>query len=206
VTLRVQYFRSQRIYVGGEVRQPGLQPINDLPMTLVEALNRAGGVLPTGDQSHLTVTRAGQRFRIDLPALIAAGQDPARLILRHGDVLHVAAADENKVFVAGEVVTPRALVMHNGRLTLSEALGEVGGVNPVTADASQVYVVRRAGQTPELYRLDAAAPGALAVAEGFELQPRDVVFVAPSGLANWHRALSQLIPGALPAAVSATKQ
>lgn len=205
VTLRVQAFRSKRIYVGGEVRAPGLQPINDIPMTLVEALNRGGGVLPTGDQSHIALLRGGTRYRIDLPGLIREGIDPASILLRNGDVLNVSSAEENKVFVAGEVVTPRALPMHNGRLTLNEALGETGGMNPISADASQVYVVRRTDEKADVYLLDAKSPGAMAVAEGFELRARDLVYVAPSGLANWHRTLSLLIPGSLPAAVSARK-
>ncbi|MDB5960820.1 MAG: hypothetical protein JWP59_2114, partial [Massilia sp.] len=57
VTLRVQAFRSKRVYIDGEVRSPGLLAINDLPMTLTEALNRAGVMLPTADQSRLLLER-----------------------------------------------------------------------------------------------------------------------------------------------------
>jgi polysaccharide export outer membrane protein len=203
VTLSVQAYRSQRVYIDGEVKAPGLQAINDIPMTLLEALNRAGGLLPTADQSRITVERGGQRHRIDLLRTLADGRHPAVLMLADGDIVRVPPRDESKVFVAGEVLTPRALTMHDGRLTLNEALGEAGGLNPQSADSGQVYVVRQSPQGPRVYRLDARPAQALALAERFELQPRDVVYVAASGLANWHRAISQLFPGELSSAVGA---
>jgi polysaccharide export outer membrane protein len=43
----------------------------------------------------------------------------------------------------------------------------------------------------------------LAVAESFELNPKDVVYVAATPLTNWNRTISALIPGALPGAVMA---
>ncbi|MRW89943.1 hypothetical protein GJ699_08105 [Duganella sp. FT80W] len=206
VKLQVQAFRSQRIYVDGEVKQPGVQAINDLPMTLTEAVNRAGGITPAGDQSQLWLLRGGHSYHIDLPLLVQQGQDPNRLLLRNGDVLRVKALDESKVFVSGEVVTPKALLMHSGRLSLNEAIGESGGINPLTGDARRVFVVRRRQDAIELYQLDARDTGALALAESFELAPRDLVFIDASGLAQWYRTLSMVIPGALTSAVSAGKQ
>lgn len=206
VTLRVTAFRSQRVYVDGEVKAPGVQAVNDIPMTLTEAINRAGGVTAGGDQSQLSILRQGTRHRVNLPALIQQGIDPSRIVLRHGDVLRVQALDESKVFVSGEVVAPRALTMHNGRLSLNEAIGEAGGINPLTGDARRVFVVRRGRAGTELYQLDARDTGALAIAESFELAPRDLVFIDATGLANWHRTLSLMIPGALTSAVSVGKQ
>lgn len=203
VTVRVQSYRSKRIYVDGEVRQPGVHAINDLAMTLTEAINRAGGMLPGADQSRIGLSRAGDTYAIDLPQLVQRGVDPAGILLRNGDVLRIRSRDESKVFVSGEVVTPRALTMHNGRLSLNEALGEAGGINPLSGDASQVYVVRRSAVEPVVYRLDAQAAGALAMAESFELDPKDLVYVAATPLANWHRTISQIFPGALSSAVSA---
>ncbi|MRW90456.1 hypothetical protein GJ699_10710 [Duganella sp. FT80W] len=204
LTLRVQAYRSQRIYIDGEVKEPGLQAINDLPMTLVEALNRAGGALPSADQSRLLLERGAQRYPLNLPLLMQQGVNPARILLRHGDVLHVPSRDESKVFISGEVVAPRALTMHNGRLTLNEAMGEAGGLTP-QGDGRQVFVVRRVGGEPRVFQLDARAPGALAMAEAFELEPRDVVYVAATRLANWHRNISQIFPGALSSAVGAAR-
>ncbi len=204
VTLRVQAYRSKRVYIDGEVKSPGLQAINDIPMSLVEALNRAGGVLPTADQSRMVLERAGTSYHIDLQHLMSKGVNLAHIMLVNGDVLRVASRDESKVFVSGEVVQPRALTMHNGRLTLNEAMGESGGISPL-GDGRQVYIVRRTGTGPQIYRLDARAPDALAMAEEFELHPKDVVYVAASSLANWHRGISLLFPGALSSAVGVIK-
>lgn len=203
VTLQVQSYRSQRIYIDGEVKQPGVHAVTDIPMTLVEAINRAGGMLPTADQSRITLARKGVNYEINMPQMVQRGLNPAAIMLRDGDVLRVRSREESKIFVSGEVVVPRALTMHNGRLSLNEALGESGGINPLSGDASQVYIVRRSSDTPVVYRLDAHAQGALTMAEGFELEPKDLVYVAATPLANWHRTISQIIPGALTSAVTA---
>jgi polysaccharide export outer membrane protein len=204
VTMRVLTYRSKRVYVDGEVKQPGVQAINDLPMTLTEAINRAGGVTPMADQSRIMVSREGKTYQINMPQLVQRSVNPSSIMLASGDVVRVLSRDETKIFISGEVTSPRALPMRNGRLTLTEALGEAGGINPVTGDARQVYVVRRTSQSSVVYQLDANAPGALAMAEGFELSPRDVVYVAATPLTNWNRTISALIPGALPTAVIAT--
>ena len=126
------------MYLDGEVKQPGLQPINDIPMTLLEALNRAGGLLPTADQSRIALERGEARYRINLRDLVRKDINPGSIMLAPGDIVRVASRDESKVFVSGEVVTPRALTMHDGRLTLNEALGETGGISPLSGDARQI--------------------------------------------------------------------
>jgi polysaccharide export outer membrane protein len=207
VTLRVQSFRSKRVYISGEVKIPGLLAINDIPMTLVEALNRAGGVLPTGDLSQISVNRGGTIYHINFQKLVQDGIDPGSLLLIHGDVVRVLSRDESKVFVTGEVNAPKALSMHDGRLTLNEALGEAGGVNTLSGDTRQIYVVRKAvSRQLSVFKLDAGSPGALAIAESFELNPKDMIYVAPNALTDWHRTISLIFPGELSAAIGAGKQ
>ena len=74
ITVRVLGYRSKRVYVEGEVKTPGALAINDIPMTLMEAVNRAGGILATSDRSGVYVIREGRRTRINLPALIERGR------------------------------------------------------------------------------------------------------------------------------------
>jgi polysaccharide export outer membrane protein len=206
VTLRVQSYRSKRVYIDGEVKSPGLQAINDIPMTLVEALNRSGGLLPSADQSSIVLERGKQRYRVNLRDLVQKGINPGLVMLAPGDVVRIHSRDESKVFVSGEVLTPKALTMHDGRLTLNEALGESGGISPLSGDARQVYVVRKTPERTRVFQLDARVAGSLAMAESFELQPKDIVYVAATPLANWNRSLSLLIPGALTSAVSAANR
>lgn len=195
VTLRVVSFRSKKVYVDGEVKTPGNQPIDDAPMTLLEAFTRAGGLLPTADQSAILISRAGISYPVNVPALVRQGVNPSDILLADGDVVRVRSRDENKVYVLGEVNTPKSLAMVNGRLTLTDALGEAGGLNQLSASGKQVYVVRNDTEGPPLvFNLDAQSPVAMALADNFELNPRDVVFVDASGLARFNRVLTLILP------------
>ncbi|MBC7512863.1 MAG: polysaccharide biosynthesis/export family protein [Herminiimonas sp.] len=203
VTLRVQSYRSKRIYIDGEVRTPGMVSINDIPMTLVEALNRAGGTSASADQSRIVIVRDGMSYPVNLLQLVRRGVNPASIMLANGDVVRVLSRDESKVFVSGEVMAPKALTMHDGRLTLNEALGEAGGINPNSGDGRQVYVIRNGGDAqPLVFHLNARSPTELALAEEFELRPKDVVYVDATGLATWSRVVNLVLPSAFSGAVS----
>ncbi|MGO4325709.1 polysaccharide biosynthesis/export family protein [Cupriavidus sp. 2TAF22] len=206
MTVRVLAFRSQRIYVDGEVRTPGMQPIDDAPMTLIEALNRAGGVLnTTGDNSRIRITRGERSWRVNIPALLARGVDPSRIMLRNGDIVRVEQREDSKIFVTGEVVRPITLLMRNGRMTLNEALGDAGGVNPGSANAEQIFVIRKAEDgEPKVFHLDGTSPVALAIAEGFQLEAKDVVYVDARELVRWSRVMNLLIPSTGPVLGTAT--
>lgn len=195
ISVRMTAFRSRRAYVEGEVRTPGLQVFTDVPMTLPEALNRAGGILPTGDRSFVTLTRGKKTTTIDLMALVEQGVDPSDIPLRNGDMVTVRNRDERKVMVMGEVLKPSTILMRNGRLSLHDALGEVGGVDLGTSDPRQIFVVRngpKGGQV--IYHLDARSATALAMADGFALEPKDVVYVDPVPLVRWSRIVNLILP------------
>lgn len=197
VTLRVMSYRSKRVYVDGEVKLPGIILIDDIPLSLPEALGRAGGVTALGDQSRITITRNEKIYPVDLPRLRVDGIDPSRIMLSNGDMLHISSREESKVFIIGEVFKPTTMTLRNGRLSLNEALGEAGGLNPQTADAGQVYVIRNAnGVQPTIYHLDARSPVTLALAENFELKARDVVYVDTASMVRFNRVISLILPTA----------
>lgn len=195
VTVRIESYRANRVYLDGEVGTPGLQVINDIPMTLPEALSRAGGLSAKADRSAIAITRNGVTARVNLPQLTAEGINPNRIMLTSGDMVRVHSTEDAKVFVMGEVLRPTATPLHYGRLNLNEALGESGGINPASADPKQIYVLRSdGGEQPRLYHLNGSTPAAYALAEGFELRARDVVYVDPVPLVRWNRVISLLLP------------
>ena len=196
LSVRVNAFRSKRTYVEGEVRNPGLQIFTDIPMTLAEAINRAGGFSANGDRSAVNLTRDGKTFSLDLMSMAEAGIDPTRIPLKSGDLVMVRSRDERKVTVMGEVNLQTGVMMRNGRLSLNDALTEVGGVNLGTANPRQIYVIRNETNGLSIFHLDARTPTAIAMADGFALRPKDVVYVDPVPLVQWNRVLNLVLPTA----------
>lgn len=196
ITLRVSAYRSKKVFIEGEVRTPGQVVITDVPMTLAEAIARSGGVTGAADTSNLTLYRQGKSYRINQPLLAKRGIALSSIPLLSDDLLRVAPRDEGRVSVMGEVSRPTTLNMRNGNLTLQDALAEAGGVNTVSSDPRQIYVIRNTGAetVPQVYHLSARSPVMLALAENFELRPKDVVFVDPAPLALWNRVISLILP------------
>lgn len=192
--VRIAAYRSKRVYVVGEVSQPGLQPINDIPMTVIEAVNRAGGFTTEADHANLTLTRDGETYRIDLQALYEDGVVSQNILLKHGDVLNVPDRQGNKVLVLGEVQRPGSLVMNKRRKSLAEALGDAADLDKVTSNPNQIFVMRGSTDHPEIYHLNARSPDALILAERFPLQPRDIVYVDASDVARWNRVVTNILP------------
>lgn len=198
VTVRIQSFRSRRAYVEGEVRTPGSQIFTDVPMTLNEAINRAGGMTSNANRSAVTLIRDGRSVPIDMTRLREAGYDGNNIPLKNGDTVRVAHREDSKVFVMGEIMAPVALSMRsNGRLSLSEALGEAGGPMTTTSNAGQIYVIRQgATGAPAIFHLNAKNPATMALASQFRLQSQDVVYVDPVPLVKWNRVVSLILPSA----------
>lgn len=191
---RVAAYRSQRVYVVGEVNNPGIQLVRDIPLTVLEAINNASGFTEEADRRNLILTRNNKTYQINLLALYEGGDTTQNVLLQHGDVLNAPDRRFNKVFVLGEVSTPGSLFMNKGRMTLNEAIGDVGGVNEDSSDAAQIFVFRGGIGKPSIYHLNAQSPDALLLADRFPLQPRDVIYVDAAQGIRWNRVIAQIQP------------
>jgi polysaccharide export outer membrane protein len=196
VDVKVMAFRSQKVYVGGEVKNPGVYSVTDVPFTLAEAVNRAGGFLPTADDSRLVLARGERTWKLNFQTLMTAGNRIGHIMLKDGDSLHVPNNREEAVYMLGELVRPGTMPMIHGNLSLAQALTEAGGVQGASADARSIYVIRQAdaAKAVDVFHLDARNPTALVLADNFALNPRDIVFVDAGSLVRFGRVMSMLLP------------
>lgn len=193
--VRVVDFRSKRVNVVGEVLTPGVLAISDIPMTVADAISLSGGLTEDAHKGGVNISRGGKVYEIDLKALYDYADASQNLVLQHGDILNVLDRSQQKVFVMGEVRNPGSVEIINAHLTLAAALGERGGFNQVTADPSGIYVIRNSNREhPQIFHLDAGFATGMLLAERFEMQAQDVVFVDTAGISQWHRVISQLLP------------
>lgn len=196
IEVAVLQYRSKKAYIAGEVKTPGVQPITDVPLTVVDLIAASGGPGAEADLAAATLTRGKDVLRLDLNALYYDGDLSQNLRLQNNDVLTIPERRGNKVFVLGEVIKPSSIVMPaRGRISLSEALADSGGLNPLSAHAGQVYVIRAGdGERTQIYHLDASSPDSLVMADKFDLQRRDVVYVDTAAIVRWNRVISNIIP------------
>lgn len=110
ISVRVANFQSQMIQVMGEVKQPMMEPITDNPLTLIQAINAAGGFNPqTSNPDDVFVIRMEELHPI---IYILNANDPSALLLaenfylKNKDVVYVAVANITNFNAIINSVTP----------------------------------------------------------------------------------------------------
>jgi polysaccharide export outer membrane protein len=149
VTVSVETYKSQKIYVIGEVRSPGPVSLSG-DISLVEAIARAGSTLPSASGEviivHATPDATGPTLpsananaeRIDLLAL-QNGVVKQNIVLRDGDTISVPKAES--VYVVGQVKNPNAYALQQKNTTVLQALSLAGGITD-RGSMSRIKIVR----------------------------------------------------------------
>jgi protein involved in polysaccharide export with SLBB domain len=187
-------FRSKRYFVLGAVVNRGVYAF-DRPMTVIEALARAGG-LETGmygartvevaDLAHSFLVRNNQRMPVDFERLFQQGDLSQNIPLEPGDYLYFASSDANQIYVLGEVGAP-GVALFAPRTTAVTAITTSGGFTE-RAFKSRVLVVRGSLNHPQTFVVNTS--DILAGKErDFPLQAKDIVYVSAN---PWVKAVDLL--------------
>ena len=149
ISVGVEEYKSQRVFVVGEVRTPGTYALNG-DMSLIEAVARAGSALPTASGEALVVrttngsgegpTMPGDKTEVETVNLKAlqSGDLRQNVTLRDGDTIFIPRAET--IYVFGQVRNPGAYPIQRDT-TVLQALSLAGGVTDRGA-TGRVRVVR----------------------------------------------------------------
>jgi polysaccharide export outer membrane protein len=192
VTVRVDSYVSNRVFVLGRVRTPGVQQFT-APPTLLEALSRAGGLAqdPTASLSHCAVIRGRDRMAwIDLRRLMEAGDLTLNLGLKPNDVVLVPEWEDQPVYVLGQVARPGVQRWMPG-MTFLDVVARAGGT---TRDAlpSKVTVVRPSEDLRFTVSLTGLVGGN--EAQNVFVRKGDIIYVPTNFMADIGYVLEKLQP------------
>jgi polysaccharide export outer membrane protein len=178
ITVAIEQYKSQKIFVVGEVRTPGMYQLSG-DMSLIEAIARAGSTLPTASGEAVIVHPASPN--VSGPTLPA--QDPTANIvrvdlrdlqngvfsqnaaLRDGDTIFVPRAES--VYVFGQVKNPGAFPLQQKDTSVLQALSLAGGVTD-RGSTGRIRIVRVVDGEKKEFRVKLADI----------VQPGDTVIVA----------------------------
>ena len=199
VDVRVTGYNSLKAFVSGAVNKPGYIAFNELPMTIPAAIAGVGGFAEEADPAGMQLRRGDKVYNINYLDAFKANLPLDKILLKPDDQICIPALSEtqkeNRVYVMGEVARTGAVNVNQGKLSLVEALAAAGGLNTGSASSRLIYVIRNTSDKQiDVYHLNAKNAMALAMAERFNLNSRDVVYVDASDLATWNRIMNLIVP------------
>ncbi len=195
IEVKVAEFNSQRVVLTGAVARPGTMKISNIPLSLIEAVNGAGGLLPEADSRHVTIQRAGQTYYVNLRAFVSNGRAANNPLMQGGDIVNVPVLENNVAYILGQVAQPGLVDLGINGLSLTEALVQRGGLDESFADAQGIFVFRNTANGGfDVFQLDATTPLAFVLATNFVLHPQDVIYVVTDPVAKWNAVITSLLP------------
>lgn len=192
--------RTHTVMVSGDVRNPGRVSTLEGVRTVVDAINRTGGVAGGGPNGALasqflvTVRRRGEVILTTQYSDLLNGGDIA---IQKGDEI-VVRPNSQVYTVLGAVMKAGNVEVTKPNLSLLEALGQVGGLSDERANKTGVFVFRMGdvlnnpSARARVFRLDLNQPVSIFVAQQFGVQPRDVVYVTNAPLYEYNKVLTAI--------------
>lgn len=191
--------RGSSVLVSGEVKLAGRFSLLDGPLTLIDAISKAGG--PT-KAPHLidVVIRHGKAVKRIPLATIMSG---ANQQIRAGDEISLVSA--SKVFNAlGATKNTGQFEFSSPNPTLMDALSQSGGLDNNSSSTTGVFVFRlrepkawldadnRWQEGPVIFQFNMSKPEMLFIAQAFGMRNDDTVYVTVAPSIEWTKQLQPI--------------
>jgi polysaccharide export outer membrane protein len=212
VLVQITQNTTSNVTVVGEVTNSVMLPLTPKGERVLDAVAAAGGVKQSVEKITVQLSRQSKVQTMTLESII---QDPKQNIqLAPGDVL--TAFYQPYTFTALGASGKNDEISFEGKgITLSQALGRVGGIQDNRADAKGVFVFRfedrdalspqvqpkataADGRVPVVYRLDLSDPAAFFMAQNFVLNDKDVLYIANAPSVELQKFLNILVSAIYP--------
>jgi polysaccharide export outer membrane protein len=186
VTLRIDRYTSNRVFILGRVANPGALQFESTP-TLLDVITRAGA-LPVGGAgsekaalNRCAVVQGDRIVWINLKTLLTDGNLAYNIRLRRNDVVYIPDSDDELVYVLGEVQHPGAVRL-TPQMTMMDAFAQSGGPTRDAA-ATHIQLIRPvAGERRTITLKDIVEPKPEI---NFALQQGDIIYVPRRGMATF---------------------
>ena len=192
--VRVISYESRNFSIIGNVTKSGQYYLNDQPTSLYTALGLAGGVNLNGDNTAIQLVRQGISYDLNILDLEKSGYSLHQLLIQHNDTIYVGTKESQKIYVMGESGKNQALIMREKGMNLSDVLGESLGLNPLSASAARIYILRTNKQQTAVYHLNLTHLADFGLASQFRVYSNDIVYIDATGLTRWQRTVNQMLP------------
>lgn len=211
--VRIARNTTANVSVVGEVETAGRVPLTPRGERLLDVIAQAGGTKHPVDRVTVQLTRGDRTVTMPLEAVVRDARQ--NVILQRDDII-TAFHQPNSFTVLGAAGKNEEVRFEGVGLTLSQALGRVGGLQDMRADPEGVFLFRWEspqrvstlveaqgvlpdGPVPVVYQVGLKEPETLFAAQHFAMRNGDVIFIANSPTADFQRFVNLLASSALPA-------
>jgi len=213
VMVRIARNATANVSVVGEVVTSGRVPLTPRGERLLDVIAQAGGTKQAVDRMTVQLTRGPRSVTMPLDAVV---RDARQNVILERDDIVTAIYQPNSFTVLGAAGKNEEVRFEGVGLTLSQALGRVGGLQDMRADPKGVFLFRWEspqrvqtlvgqqvalpnGPVPVVYQVALKNPETLFAAQNFEMKDGDVMFIANSPAADFQRFVNLLASSVLPA-------
>ena len=206
VMVRLVRNASSNVTVVGDVGNSTRVPLTPRGERVLDALAAAGGVRQPVNKMTIQVTRGNAFHSLPLDTII---RDPRQNVpLQPGDVV-TALFQPFSLTALGATGKNEEINFEAQGISLAQALARSGGLNDSRADAKGVFIFRLEPRdalnwpkqpvttTPEgkvavIYRVDLDDPASFFVAQSFQMQNKDLLYVSNAPVAELQKFLNVL--------------